>query len=233
LQSSLGTLTLGRNTVPLFVSTILFNPFVDSFNFSPMVLHTYMDSGLGPASVQGDTGWDDSVLYSTPNFGGLTGSLIYGTAGIAGHPGQANYGGNVLYFAGRFSATGAFQSVKESSLLFNGASRQNAYQAGGTYDFTVLKAFAQYQHVDNNDAVHDDTGQFGVSVPAGSGSVLASWAYTRRRGAAAGTRTWSTAALGYVKPLSKRTAVYATYLYDKVSGNGSGSGFGIGIRQQF
>ncbi|WP_233836848.1 porin [Paraburkholderia sp. ZP32-5] len=232
LQSTLGTLTLGRNTVPLFVSTILFNPFVDSFNFSPMVLHTYIDSGIGPASVQGDTGWDNSVLYSTPNFGGLSGSLIYGTAGIAGHPGEANFGGNLLYFGGRLAATAAFQSVKETALLFNGASRQDAYQAGVSYDFTYAKAYAQYQHVDNNDDVHDDTGQLGISAPIGSGSALVSWSYTRRR-AAVGSKIWNTGALGYVQPLSKRTSVYATYLYDKVSAAGSGSGFGVGIRQQF
>jgi predicted porin len=233
LQSSLGTLTLGRNTVPLFVSTILFNPFVDSFNFSPMVLHTYIDSGIGAASVQGDTGWDNSVLYSTPAFGGLTGSLIYATAGSAGHSGQANYGGNLLYFGGRVSATAAFQSVKEDGLLFNGASRQNVYQGGAALDLTVVKVFAQYQRVDNNNHVHDDTAQIGMSVPVATGTLLASWAYTRRDLSVSGTKVWNTAAFGYVQPLSKRTSVYATYLYDKVSAAGSGSGFGVGVRQQF
>ncbi|CRY44900.1 porin [Burkholderia pseudomallei] len=232
LQSTLGTLTLGRNTVPLFVSTILFNPFVDSFNFSPMMLHTYVDSGIGPASVQGDTGWENSVLYSAPNFGGLTGSLIYGTAGIAGHPGEANYGGNLLYLGGRLSATAAFQSVKETALFFNGASRQNAYQAGASYDFTYAKAYAQYQHVDNSNNVHDDTGQLGVNAPAGTGSVLLSWSYTRRRGMV-GSRIWNTGAFGYVQPLSKRTSVYGTYLFDKVSAAGSGGRFGVGVRHQF
>jgi predicted porin len=124
--------------------------------------------------------------------------------------------------------------VKEAALLFNGASLQNAYQAGLSYDFTYVKGFAQYQHVDNNDDndTRDDTGQLGISAPVGSGSVLASWSYTRRRGAV-GSKIWNTGAFGYVQPLSKRTSVYATYLYDKVSDAGSGSGFGVGIRQQF
>lgn len=37
-----GTLTLGRLTTPYFVSTILFNPFGDSYTFSPSVFHTYL-----------------------------------------------------------------------------------------------------------------------------------------------------------------------------------------------
>ncbi|WP_372439402.1 porin, partial [Pandoraea sputorum] len=36
LQSNtLGTITMGRLTTSYFVSTILFNPFVDSYTFSP------------------------------------------------------------------------------------------------------------------------------------------------------------------------------------------------------
>jgi len=233
LETLAGTLTLGRNTVPLFVSTILFNPFGDSFNFSPMVLHTYMDSGLGPASVQGDTGWDNSVLYSSPSFGGLAGSLLYGTAGVPGHTGQASYGGNLLYFGGRVAATAAYQTVHDSSILFNGASRQTTFQFGATYDFTLVKLYAQYQIVNNNNQLRDNTSQLGASVPLGTGDMRVSWVRTRRDNAASGDATRNTLALGYVEPLSKRTSLYATYLYDKVSRESSGSSFGVGMRQQF
>ncbi|HVE09291.1 MAG TPA: porin [Paraburkholderia sp.] len=233
LETPAGTLTLGRNTVPLFVSTILFNPFIDSFNFSPMVLHTYIDSGLGPASVQGDTGWDNSVLYSSPSFNGLAGTLLYGNAGVPGHTGQANYGGNLLYFSGHLAATAAFQTVHDSSILFNGASRQTTFQFGATYDFTLLKLYAQYQIVNNDNQVRDNTSQLGASVPLGAGNVRLSWVRTQRERASNGDAIRNTAALGYVLPLSKRTSVYATYLYDKVSALASGSSVGVGIRQQF
>lgn len=45
LQSeSAGTLRVGRNTTPYFLSAILFNPLVDSYHFSPTIFHTYVSS---------------------------------------------------------------------------------------------------------------------------------------------------------------------------------------------
>ena len=38
---SLGRVTLGRNTAPYFLATILFNPLVDSFVVGPMITHTF------------------------------------------------------------------------------------------------------------------------------------------------------------------------------------------------
>ena len=43
-----GALKLGRNTTPYFVSTILFNPLVDSYVFSPMIFHTYFGANNDP-----------------------------------------------------------------------------------------------------------------------------------------------------------------------------------------
>lgn len=103
LSGHFGELTLGRNTAPLFVSTLLFNPFGNSFIFSPIVVHSFLGSAMGAASLQSDTAIDDSILYQTPEVGGLSGSLLYSNAGVAGHVGQANYSANVLYFAGPFS----------------------------------------------------------------------------------------------------------------------------------
>ena len=39
IDSPYGTVTAGRLTTHLFLSTILFNPFYDSYTFSPMVYH--------------------------------------------------------------------------------------------------------------------------------------------------------------------------------------------------
>src|SRR5262249_16319267 len=41
-----GTVKLGRNTTPYFISTILFNPLVDSYVFSPTIFHTYLVSAV-------------------------------------------------------------------------------------------------------------------------------------------------------------------------------------------
>jgi predicted porin len=60
---------------------------------------------------------------------------------------------------------------------------------------------------------------------------MASFAYSRDGGGLDQTRrSW---ALGYDYPLSKRTDVYAAYLYDKLSGLSTGQTVGAGIRAKF
>ena len=66
LEGGFGKVTLGRNTTPYFVSTLLVNPFGDSFAFSPEILRTFAGRGY----VIGDTGWGNSIAYSG-SFGGV------------------------------------------------------------------------------------------------------------------------------------------------------------------
>lgn len=233
LSGQFGQLTLGRNDSLLFVSTLLFNPFGNSFVFSPMVVHTFLGSAMGAASVQSDTAIDDSIVYQTPEVGGLTGSVLYSNAGIAGHAGQANYSANVLYFAGPFSATAAVQSLHTGSLFLNGATEQTAWLAGAAYRLQAVKLYLQYERVTNNDDLTDDTVQVGASAQVGTGSILVSWAGTLR-GPAQGTDIrWSTVVLGYDYPLSKRTDVYAACRYDTMTRVSSGNSLGAGIRMKF
>ncbi|MEK6291342.1 MAG: porin, partial [Paraburkholderia tropica] len=219
-------LTLGRNDSLLYVSTLLFNPFGNSFVFSPVVVHTFLASAMGAASVQSDTAIDDSIVYQTPEVGGLTGSLQYSNAGIAGHAGQANYSANVLYFAGPFSATAAVQSLHTASLFLNGATEQTAWLLGAAYRLQAVKLYV------HNDLT-DDTVQAGASAQIGTGSVLASWAGTLRRPQQGSNVRWSTVALGYDYPLSKRTDVYAAWRYDTMTSVSSGNSLGVGIRMKF
>ena len=233
LSGPMGQLTLGRNDSLLFVSTLLFNPFGNSFVFSPMVVHTFLGSAMGAASVQSDTAIDDSIVYQTPEVGGLTGSVLYSNAGIAGQPGQANYSANALYFAGPFSATAAVQSLHTASLFLNGATEQTAWLVGAAFRLQAVKFYLQYERVTNNNALTDDTVQVGASVQVGTGSVLASWAGTLRRPAQGTDVRWSSAALGYDYPLSKRTDVYAAWRYDTMTSLSSGNNLGVGIRMKF
>lgn len=76
--------------------------------FSPTIFHTYFGATSGAVSdpgIIGDSGWNNSVLYSTPNFGGLTANFIYGFGEQPGAPGKNKWGGNVPYFSGPFAAT--------------------------------------------------------------------------------------------------------------------------------
>ncbi len=239
LQSEdVGALTLGRLTTPYFLSTILFNPFGDSYTFSPAVFHTYL--GMQGQGVLGDSGWSNAVKYTTPNFNGLTANLIYGFSNEANKSGSNKWGGNAMYFNGAFSATLAYQQNKfnnradDLESIIPGFRQQRAAQLGMAYDFEFVKLFALFQYVKN--AIHSGDismkgGQLGVSVPMGGGSVLASYGHTRSSGASEVKRnSW---ALGYDYKLSKRTDVYAAYYSDKVTDLSRGDTFGVGIRTTF
>ena len=60
LQGGFGTVTLGRNTNPFFVSTLAFNAIGDSFGFSPAIRQV-LTPGTKMAPFYGDTGWSNSI----------------------------------------------------------------------------------------------------------------------------------------------------------------------------
>ncbi|SDD27558.1 Outer membrane protein (porin) [Cupriavidus sp. YR651] len=246
-----GTIKLGRNTTPYFVSTILFNPLVDSYVFSPMIWHTYFTANNGRVydpGIIGDSGWNNSLVYSTPTFGGLTANFIYGFGEQAGSNSKNKWGGNVTYFAGNLAATVAFQQVKFDNAPFDltnstnafitGFDKQTAVQAGASYDFQLVKVFLQGQYIKTNvnanvngDIKHMN-GQVGASVPVGAGSVLATYSYDKTLNDVASFKR-NTFAVAYDYNLSKRTDLYAAYFYDKITGIEHGDSFGVGVRHKF
>lgn len=64
-----GGVHFGRIVTPYFVTAVLFNPFVDSYTFSPTVLHTYL--GVNGQGLVGGYAWNNAVLYRTPVLSGL------------------------------------------------------------------------------------------------------------------------------------------------------------------
>lgn len=237
-----GTIKLGRNTTPWFVSMLLFNPLADSATLSPMFLHTYTTPPGSPFaySVAGDTAWDNSILYQSPGFGGLRFNAIYSTGESVGHQGKQNYGANVTYFSGPFAATAAVQRVAVNAPEFTGTGEkyQMAYLAGLSYDFSVVKVFGQYAQTTNNYSAfsnqRDRTVQAGVSAPVGPGSLLVSWARTNQSSnEIISSAHRDTASVVYDYFFSKRTDMYAAYRYDKVSSLGTGNSFLLGLRHKF
>ncbi|WP_265920263.1 porin [Cupriavidus nantongensis] len=249
LQSSkYGTVRLGRNTTPYFLSTILFNPLVDSYNFSPSIFHTYRtatDGRVFDPGIIGDSGWSNSVVYSSPTAGGLTVNLIYAFGEQPGSPGQNKWGGNVTWLNGALAATAALQQVRFNGIpgdvtapaALAGFDKQTAAQLGITYDFGVAKLFGQAQYIRTaiNGAQGDirhANGQVGASIPAGGGNVLVSYAYGNTRNDVAGMGR-HTAGIAYDYNLSKRTDLYAAYFYDRVTGRPHAETIGAGMRHRF
>jgi predicted porin len=254
IESPYGTVTAGRLTTHLFVSTILFNPFIDSYTFSPMVYHVFLGNTAVPTGatygtdtgVVGDSGWNNAVQYSSPNYNGLSGSIMYGLGNQAGKNGAKKWSAQFLYFHGPFAATGVYQYVNFNNApgdLVNPApfgtivafKSQSVGQLGASYDLKFVKFYGQYMYTKNENITggswHVNTGQGGVTVPVGPGTAMASYAYSRDSGGLNQTRrTW---AVGYDYPLSKRTDVYAAYMNDQLSSLSTGQTIGAGIRAKF
>ena len=218
MASPYGTVTLGRNTTALFVNTLIFNAFGDSFGFSPSIRHTFISD-----TVTGDTGWSDSVKYASPNVGGAS-----FTAHIA--LGEGNGGRNLglsgLYFGGPMALSFAWQQVEKGATVQD----TTTWQVGGSYDFKTAKVFVQYGNVDN-----DTTGNgykitgLGVAAPMGAGKALLQWG---RISPDTGSSR-STISVGYDHFLSKRTDVYAVFMSDKISGLSTGNNYSVGVRHRF
>ncbi|WP_267223538.1 porin [Dyella silvae] len=245
IESPYGSLYIGRVTTPLFISTILFNPFVDSYGFSPMIKQTYLGVGSYPSyatdqGVAGDSGWSNALQYQSPEFHGLKGNVTYASGNSSEHHGAKKVAAQLMYAHGAFAATGVYQYINyngqpgDLGQIVPGWTSQSVAQLGASYDWKVVKLFAQYMHTHNQANQghwNVNTGQVGVSVPAGKGSVLASYAYSNDSGGMGQTRrTWS---LGYDYPFTKYVDAYAAYMNDKISDQSGGYTVGVGLRVKF
>ncbi|MEA3110396.1 MAG: hypothetical protein QOG58_195 [Caballeronia sp.] len=234
-----GTATAGLIPPLLWFSTITFNPFWNSFVFSPIVLHSYV--GVNGQGVFGNAGeWWNSVYYASPSFNGLVGRAMYSFGNDPGHLGQNKWSGQVSYNNGGFATSVVYQQIKYSlnagdlGTVLPGLTTQSVVNLGASYDLNYVKLYGQYQHVwdsISNGDVGIDTGQVGFAIPVGIGRILGSDAYSKSTGHSSVYRnTW---ALSYDYPLSQRTDVYAAVLSDRASKMSSGTTIGGGLRTQF
>lgn len=239
LSGDYGKVTLGRQINPQFLSMLIFNPFADSFGFSPIIQQTYYAFSAGNVWSP-DTGYSNAVSYTTPNAGGLSATMLYSLSGQNGETGS--FSGNVLYFHGPFAATFAYE---RSNVADSGAN--NTYTLGGgypvgttekiaqlglSYDFAAVKVFGQYFNTKTEPTgaaqTNYNTYQLGASIVAGQGHVLVSYAYT---GSNVDHKTLSVA---YDYDLSKRTDLYAAYMNDDANAYADTiKSLGLGIRHRF
>jgi predicted porin len=254
LTGNFGSVSVGRDLAPQFLPSILFNPFGDSYTFSPLLLQMAVplfNASRWTNSVQGDTGWSNELIYTSPDIGGLTTNVHYQFGEVAGNTGRNNVGINALYFNGPLALTAFYHSVEINNPLNTPAgnvqpggnlplasgqfaARQTAWMVGGAYDFKAVKLFATYGQSSHDIDLDDKTYSLGASVPAGNGKFMAAWAQTKRSGVAIGAdQKRNTASVGYDYDLSKRTDLYAIAMNDKITSQRSGNSFGVGIRHSF
>jgi predicted porin len=240
LAGGFGNVRLGRMAAPMFVSTLIFNAFGDSFGYSPAI-RQYFNAPYGTPTV-GDTAWNNTVGYSTPNLGGFSANLLVSAGEGAATAKGRNVGGNLLYFAGPFAATAAWQQTKIQGTLgrgisaFPGFDSQTSLAFAGSYDLGVVKLFAQYGKI-KTDALADVTTtniHFSAKAPIGAGFLLATYGDSKiaTQNIAADKKS-QMLSLGYDYFLSKRTDLYAVYMLDKYTGLSNGTTLALGVKHTF
>jgi predicted porin len=227
-HKDLGLIRMGRNTTPLFVQTLLFNAFGDSFGYSPSIRQYFSAGATATATgttATGDTGWSDSLQYISPRVGGFSvGAIVAAGEGAGGR----NFGFNAGYAGGPFAAGFTYQNVKKDGAAPVADSK--TWQAAASYDLGAVKLFGQYGEVENtsNGREYKISG-IGAALPLGDGKLLAQYG-NLSASLGADRKTFS---FGYDHYLSKRTDVYAVAMSDKLEGLSKGHSVSVGIRHRF
>ncbi len=242
LSSKAGEIQVGRVTTPMFISTIVFNSFGDSFVFSPMVTARYGANNFNLGGGGSDTGWSNSVLVKT-NAGplALTGVYSAGVADDAAGTKQAGKSVGAMFFQGPIGLTATWQDVEQGA----GRPSMTSTIIGGSYDLKKIKMFAQWNRVENSDTItKEDKGySVGATMPLGGGNTaMVSYAkhdhnFTNHKSGE--TASW---AIGLSHAMSKRTDVYAAVRDTNYTNDGSARTnaawadartAGVGVRHRF
>lgn len=218
LSGNFGEVKIGRVAAAHFISAISFNPFGDSFAFSPMILMSYGGGGL-----YGDTGWSDSIAYTTPTLGGFTSNLAYAFGEEEGETSTNKMAANTFYKAGNFGFTAAVQKISGTQTGATGLGpedEQTTSLLGVSYDIGKSTVYAQYQMMRDELAVGDidrDTLVLSASIAAGSGAFYLSYGLTETS-TDSGDLDRSIYTIVYNLPLSKETDLYAGFTSDDPDG---------------
>ncbi|HEX9171414.1 MAG TPA: porin [Telluria sp.] len=236
IKSSAGALTLGRQYTPYYttVSTVA-DPFAAGLSGSAKNL-------LPTAGA--NTRSSNTVLYTSPQLGGVSGELAYSLGERAGDgSGGRQFGAALAYASGPLSARIGYNNKDSSNAAVAGAPKvigRNTLLAVN-YKFLVAKTFLAYGiNKGVNSAPLPNAGTpysgpratassdsrdllLGVAVPFGANTLLAS--YIRKDDRTGFNQDADQWAVGYTHALSKRTLAYTSY--GKIS-NDNGAGYTVG-----
>jgi predicted porin len=196
LSGPFGAIDLGRNYNPFFNTLDSIDPFGTGLTGSSTNL-------MNSSSVRTNS----SLVYSSPNINGLSGSFLYG---FGEQPGDAaksrTVDFSVGYAGGPLNVTFAYDNVNDSQ----GAASTKLALVGGTYDFGVATLHLAYETEKDDAAMDFRDLMLGLSVPVGKGTFIASY-IDKTDKSGAGNASASQYAIGYTYALSKRTNFYTSY----------------------
>jgi predicted porin len=194
LNGGFGSFTMGRQYSPLF--SVLCEVDIDGCSTFSVVSNHYI--GL-PGALR----INNSVLYSTPNMGGLTASVMWGAGEGNTTSAGRTLSANLQYKGGPLYAGLGYADVKNAT----GGNASRTWIAAGGFDAGVAKLTASYLE---NKFVFGTTKfkgwQLGAAVPFGATSLI----LNAGQGKAGGVKQ-TLFNVGADHSLSKRTTAYARY----------------------
>lgn len=250
LASNYGTLSLGRQYAPGFDATAN-NDALDATNLSIQSSLSYLAGNS--ITPNGTARFNNSIAYTSNNLSGFTLKGIYSFGesrlnntynnDINSTLDNSAFGLGVNYANGPVNVDALYQS-RISAVAANtgitppyktpGTSKSiNEWYVGGSWDFKVVKAFASYQALYNNNNVatadvnrtdlptnlaisnikSNNLWTVGLTAPIGRGTLGIGYGRLslNNRNIQDGD-SWGAGTM-YTYPLSKRTALYAAYSY--------------------
>lgn len=233
LKGGFGTVTLGRQYTPQYLTLGAADPF--GTGYAGTAANLMLLTGTGGRM-------NNTVKYVTPTFAGLSGELAYGFGEIAGDTSAGrNAGAAVTYANGPLWVRLGHHHRNNDTALAEADRTRNTLLAA-SYDFGVARAVVGYAVNKglNSAAPRNANNPFGyavaptgstdsrdilvgATVPLGAGKLIASYVdKSDRTDAGQDARQW---AIGYAHALSKRTELFTTYARIK---NENGAGYTVG-----
>jgi predicted porin len=228
LAGDFGDVKLGNVSNPAFQSMVFTSAMGGVSTFSPGFRQQYNGATRGYMTL--DTALPNSLAYTTPRFGGVSGTVVVQAAEGRG---SSNVVANVVYRSGPIVLTAALADSGHLPPPDEVApADEKVFVVGGSYDLKAVKLFAQFtNHKEGLSGATTKTPHLGMTVPVGVGELQAAWA-RGKTDSARGASSRTTIGLGYLHPLSKRTSLYGYAGSDKVS-VGTATSYMVGIRHAF
>lgn len=200
LQSDMGTVTMGRQYTPYFLTMLVGDPFAAG------MAGAAQNMLMPGANIR----MNDTVKYTSPVFAGFSGEAAYGFGE------QADTTVRARQVAGYLNYSGAPVNVRLGYLKKNNATTPGDttnWILAANWDVKVAKLFAAM--TDNEDASAGTTPRnskdylIGAQVPFNKHTFIASYIY--KDGGTGTTGNANQLAFGYTYTMSKRTNLYAAW----------------------
>ena len=245
LGGGFGTVKLGRQQTPLYYALNAIDPF--EINLAGNAQRIF---GAGLYAIDPFLRTDNTLNYTSANFGGFSGQVAYSFGEVAGdNSANRQVGVGLAYVNGPINVQFAYHDSNTFTLpgtfgfFGTGVADLRTAFIGATWDFGVAKAHAAFADTKVDVGAAEGKNRnylLGATAPVGVGTVMASWIRNDVRDIGEGESDQF--AIGYSHPVSKRTNFYTSAGYTKnddgvrvnAFANGeSGKIFNVGVRHRF